>query len=238
LTGRAEISTLFMVLTIVQYDSSHWGLAPLMAALLAVLGKQWLLHYNSVGERGTIAEWGAEQQHKFDGMRWWRFDLVMQVFPLLLQLSLLLFSTALSIYLWTIHYVIAAIALTLTRLGSLLYAGMVISTVLSPDSLPEISHLCPESSSQTISCSWNFAPATYLALPLQQTHTGISWCWTTWSGTITQIASLLPLFHDAEPLKPIPIFDPPGPPSVESTAVTSSDPGLVERTTKLVSKLQ
>jgi hypothetical protein len=27
-----------------------------MAAFLAVLGKQWLLHYNSVGERGTIAE--------------------------------------------------------------------------------------------------------------------------------------------------------------------------------------
>ncbi|KAJ7330906.1 hypothetical protein DFH08DRAFT_966662 [Mycena albidolilacea] len=34
--------------------------ATLLAALLAVLGKQWLLHYNSVGERGTIAERGAE----------------------------------------------------------------------------------------------------------------------------------------------------------------------------------
>ncbi|KAJ7684079.1 hypothetical protein B0H14DRAFT_3176995 [Mycena olivaceomarginata] len=77
--------------------------ATLMAALLAVLGKQWLLHYNSVGKRGTIAERGLERQ-------------------------------PLSIYLWTIHPIIATIALSLTGLGSLLYAGMVISAVLSPDS--------------------------------------------------------------------------------------------------------
>ncbi|KAJ7330876.1 hypothetical protein DFH08DRAFT_708518 [Mycena albidolilacea] len=73
--------------------------ATLMVAHLAVLGKQWLLHYNSVGERGTIAEQGLKRQRKFDGMHQWQFDLVMQVFSLLLQLSLLLFSTALSIYL-------------------------------------------------------------------------------------------------------------------------------------------
>ncbi|KAF7369349.1 hypothetical protein MVEN_00263500 [Mycena venus] len=53
----------------------------LLAALLAVLAKQWLLHYNSVGERGTITERGIERQRKFDGMCRWRFDLVMQVFP-------------------------------------------------------------------------------------------------------------------------------------------------------------
>ncbi|KAJ7349982.1 hypothetical protein DFH08DRAFT_696558, partial [Mycena albidolilacea] len=54
----------------------------LLAALLAVLGKQWLLHYDSVGERGTIEERGLERQRKFDGMRRWKFDLVMQIFPL------------------------------------------------------------------------------------------------------------------------------------------------------------
>ncbi|KAJ7806044.1 hypothetical protein B0H14DRAFT_2526288, partial [Mycena olivaceomarginata] len=96
----------------------------LMAALLAVLGKQWLLHYNLVGERGTIAERGLERQRKFDGMCQWRFDLVMQIFPLVLQVSLLLFLTALSIYLWTIHQIIATITLSLTGLGSLLYAVM------------------------------------------------------------------------------------------------------------------
>jgi hypothetical protein len=87
------------------------------AVLLAVLAKQWLLHYNSAGEHGTIEERGLERQRKVDGMRRWGFDLVMQVFPLLLQFALLLFATALSIYLWTIHHAIAAISLTLTGLG-------------------------------------------------------------------------------------------------------------------------
>ncbi|KAF8183078.1 hypothetical protein K438DRAFT_1493372, partial [Mycena galopus ATCC 62051] len=87
--------------------------ATLLTALLAVFGKQWLLHYSSVGERGTIEERGLERQRKVDGMRRWRFELIMQVFPLVLQFSLLLFATALSIYLWTIHHVIATIVVTL-----------------------------------------------------------------------------------------------------------------------------
>ncbi|KAJ7117984.1 hypothetical protein C8R43DRAFT_864963, partial [Mycena crocata] len=79
------------------------------SALLAVLGKQWLLYYDSVGERGTIAERGLERQRKFDGLQRWKFDMVMQIFPLLLQLSLLLFAMALCLYLWTINLAIAVI---------------------------------------------------------------------------------------------------------------------------------
>ncbi|KAJ7688844.1 hypothetical protein B0H17DRAFT_1202711 [Mycena rosella] len=58
----------------------------------------------------------------------------MQTFPLLLQLSLLLFAAALSIYLWTIHHAIAAIILTLTCIGVILYFLMVVSALASPDS--------------------------------------------------------------------------------------------------------
>ncbi|KAJ7467535.1 hypothetical protein FB451DRAFT_1401537 [Mycena latifolia] len=106
----------------------------LLAALLAVLGKQWLLHYDSVGERGTIEERGLERQRKFDGLRRWKFDLIMQIFPLLLQVSLLLFAAALSVYLWTINRVIAGIVLGLTALGLVLYTLMVVSALAAPDS--------------------------------------------------------------------------------------------------------
>ncbi|KAJ7484170.1 hypothetical protein FB451DRAFT_1027999, partial [Mycena latifolia] len=75
----------------------------LLAALLAVLGKQWLMYYSAAGERGTIQARGIERQRKFDGLRRWKFDAVLQMFPLLLQVSLLLFAAALSIYLWTVH---------------------------------------------------------------------------------------------------------------------------------------
>jgi hypothetical protein len=106
----------------------------LLAGLLAVLGKQWLMHYHSVGQRGTIEERGLERQRKFDGLRRWKFDMVMQIFPLLIQFALLLFGAALSIYLWTIHHAIAAIVLVLTSMGVILYGLMVISALASPDS--------------------------------------------------------------------------------------------------------
>ncbi|KAJ7871391.1 hypothetical protein B0H14DRAFT_212164 [Mycena olivaceomarginata] len=106
----------------------------LFAALLAVLGKQWLLHYDSVGERGTLEERGLERQRKFDGLRRWKFEPIMQIFPLLLQFPLLLFATALSIYLWTIHHAIAAIVFGFTSLGCVLYTLMVVAALASPDS--------------------------------------------------------------------------------------------------------
>ncbi|KAJ7267917.1 hypothetical protein C8J57DRAFT_1614158 [Mycena rebaudengoi] len=71
----------------------------LLAAFLAVLGKQWLMHYDAAGSRGTLAERGLERQRKYDGLHKWKFTFVMEMFPLLLQLALLLFSAALSVYL-------------------------------------------------------------------------------------------------------------------------------------------
>ncbi|KAJ7910745.1 hypothetical protein B0H13DRAFT_1574947, partial [Mycena leptocephala] len=81
----------------------------LLAALLAVLGKQWVMHYSAAGERGSLEARGLERQRKFDGLRKWKFDMLIQMFPLLLQFGLLLFSAALSVYLWTIHPSIASI---------------------------------------------------------------------------------------------------------------------------------
>ncbi|KAJ7670666.1 hypothetical protein DFH06DRAFT_918369, partial [Mycena polygramma] len=96
----------------------------LLAALLAVLGKQWLMHYMAAGERGTIEARGLERQRKFDGLRKWRFDAVMQMFPLLLQVGLFLFSAALSIYLWKIHLSLAVVVLSFTAIGSIAYTTL------------------------------------------------------------------------------------------------------------------
>ncbi|KAJ7162655.1 hypothetical protein C8R43DRAFT_1104772 [Mycena crocata] len=104
------------------------------AALLAVLAKQWLLHYDSIGEQGTIEERGLERQRKYDSLRYWKFDVAMQIFPLLLQFSLLLFAMSLSIYLWTVHQALAAIGIGMTALGVIVYFMMVLSALLVPDS--------------------------------------------------------------------------------------------------------
>ncbi|KAJ7510923.1 hypothetical protein B0H11DRAFT_1956596, partial [Mycena galericulata] len=106
----------------------------LLAAFLAVLGKQWIMFYQAVGGRGTIEDRGLERQRKLDGLRKWKFDAVLQMFPLLLQLALLLFSTAISVYLWTVNRSVAFIMLALTSLGFGVYMLLLGSAIVSRDS--------------------------------------------------------------------------------------------------------
>jgi hypothetical protein len=107
----------------------------LFAALVAVLGKQWLQYYDSVGERGTIAERGNERQRKFDSLEHWHFAEIIQLPSLLLQLSLFQFAVALSMYLWTQNDIrLAVTAIVLTSLGSVIYILMILSVLVSPDS--------------------------------------------------------------------------------------------------------
>ncbi|KAG1763874.1 hypothetical protein EDD22DRAFT_802050, partial [Suillus occidentalis] len=68
----------------------------LLAAFGAVLGKQWLGYYKSHRYgRGSQEERAKRRQEKFDGIVAWYFDAVVQSFPVLLQISLLLFGIAL-----------------------------------------------------------------------------------------------------------------------------------------------
>ncbi|KAJ7894773.1 hypothetical protein B0H13DRAFT_2339064 [Mycena leptocephala] len=53
----------------------------LRAALLAVLGKQWLMYYRTVGSGRTIEERGLERQRKLDGLRRWKFEAVLPNVP-------------------------------------------------------------------------------------------------------------------------------------------------------------
>ncbi|KAJ7888028.1 hypothetical protein B0H13DRAFT_2533647 [Mycena leptocephala] len=225
----------------------------LLAALLAVLGKQWLLHYDSVDERGTIEERGLERQRKFEGLRRWKFDVVMQIFPLLLQLSLLLFAAALAIHLWTIHRAIAGIVLGLTTLGFTLYVAMIISAVLSPDSpfqtslsfvltiiLEEIPR--PESLRRIGQTSWELINTAFDRLRILLTQ-----CQSAFAGLMEAMKPLLPLFHDvqageAAPAEPTPLFGPPPPPSKAVNAViwaleTSTDPVMVHSAAVIVPEL-
>ncbi|KAJ7175210.1 hypothetical protein C8R43DRAFT_1230649 [Mycena crocata] len=202
----------------------------LLAALLAVLGKQWLLHYDSVGKRGTIEERGLERQRKCDGLQHWKFDLVMQVFPLLLQLSLLLFAVALSIYLWTIHHVPAAITLAMTSVGFILYTLMIISSIRSRDSpfqtsLNALLRLLIDMLPSVVA----FSRSRLLNI------------WLACSGSKVTVP-LIPQFRDAAmgPLpSPGPIFEDLDSPSDKVHAIlwaleTSTDPKLVESAAAMV----
>jgi hypothetical protein len=103
----------------------------LLAAFLAVLGKQWLNRY--VRGNDTGIERNYDRQVKLDGMKMWYFSIVMEALPLMLQAALLLFACALSRYIWTINPVVAIVNITFTALGVLFYILIVVLATFSYD---------------------------------------------------------------------------------------------------------
>lgn len=92
----------------------------LFAAFLGMLGKQWVNRY--IWNRGgSAADKSRDRQRKLDGLEKWRFRLVIESLPVMLQLALLLFGCGLSLYLWTINRIVAGVAIAFTLFGVTLY---------------------------------------------------------------------------------------------------------------------
>jgi hypothetical protein len=99
----------------------------LLAALLAMLGKQWLNRYDSSDLRGSAMERSHNRQRKLDGLVAWYFDYVMESLPLMLQVALLLLGCALSRYLWEVSTIVASVVVGVTSIGDLFYLFIVIA---------------------------------------------------------------------------------------------------------------
>ena len=105
--------------------------ATLLAALIAMLGKQWLNRYSQMEKRGSVIDRSRYRQRKMDGMDTWHFDLVMECLPLMLQAGLLLLGYALSDYLFSINMVVASVAIGFTAFGVLFYLLIVSAATFS-----------------------------------------------------------------------------------------------------------
>ncbi|KAG0697359.1 hypothetical protein DFH29DRAFT_1022852 [Suillus ampliporus] len=93
----------------------------LLAAFGAVLGKQWLRIYKLKRFGcGSLEEQGARTDNKnlTASKRGWHLDAVLQTFPVLLEISLLLFGISLSAYVWTQQRTITSIIIATTGLGT------------------------------------------------------------------------------------------------------------------------
>ncbi|KAJ7081920.1 hypothetical protein C8R44DRAFT_905064, partial [Mycena epipterygia] len=109
--------------------------ATLLAALLVMLCKQWLMYYSSA-RQGSIEQRCIARQREFDGICKWKFEEILNTFPVLLQSSLFLFAAALSTYLWTINHSLAIIVVVLTFFGFLISILVLIFAMVSPDDCP------------------------------------------------------------------------------------------------------
>ena len=101
-------------------------LISLLAAFVAMLGKQWLNRYLR-HEGGSAIERCGDRQCKHDGLEKWPFHLFVESLPVMLQLSLLLLACGLCRYTWSINTSVAYILITLTVLGMMFYLAIVVS---------------------------------------------------------------------------------------------------------------
>jgi len=101
-------------------------LISLLAAFVAMLGKQWLNRYLRHAGGSTVERCG-DRQHKCDGLEKWPFHLFVESLPVMLQASLLLLACGLCRHTWSVNVSVAYVLITLTVLGVLFYSGIVIA---------------------------------------------------------------------------------------------------------------
>ena len=98
----------------------------LFAALLAMLGKQWLnLHVE-----GSLVDRSRHRELKMRGMITWRFRMIMECLPLIMQTSLLLLGCALTQYVWDLSRTVSAVIASFTVFGALFYFSIVFAATV------------------------------------------------------------------------------------------------------------
>ncbi|KAG2128253.1 hypothetical protein DEU56DRAFT_819394 [Suillus clintonianus] len=105
-----------------------------LAAFGAVMGKQWLNSYKAARGRGSLEARCMQRQRKLDGLEYFHLQTVLQVFLILLQISLLLFGLSLSANMWMQQTTISSVIISTTALGILIYASTIVVSMLRPDS--------------------------------------------------------------------------------------------------------
>jgi hypothetical protein len=118
--GPSWTTVLAQILLVISLASS------LFSAFLAVLGKEWLGHYESTDPRETVIERGQNRQQKLESIIAWHFHHAMQLLPLMLQAALFFLGFAVPLSLVDINTAIAFVALGLTSFGVLFHISLVV----------------------------------------------------------------------------------------------------------------
>ncbi|KAG8942616.1 hypothetical protein FRC03_003004 [Tulasnella sp. 419] len=93
----------------------------LTAAFGAVTAKQWLTEYISVGAVKALHRQGRERQEKHRGLKRWHLRLIIELLPMFLQLSVLLFMIGVVDFLWQWDRTVGIVQLVLSCAGLAVY---------------------------------------------------------------------------------------------------------------------
>jgi len=102
----------------------------LLAAFVAMLGKQWLNRYLR-NSGGSMIERCGDRQRKFNGLKRWPLRFFVGSLPMMLQAALLLLACGLCRHMWTINALVARTLISFTGIGAVFYIGIVIAGMSS-----------------------------------------------------------------------------------------------------------
>ena len=101
-------------------------LVSLLAAFVAVLGKQWLNRYLR-NSGGSIIERCGDRQRRCDGLEEWPLHFFIESLPVMLQVALLLLACGLCRHMWSVNTSVAYTLISLTGAGVAFYVAIVIA---------------------------------------------------------------------------------------------------------------
>jgi len=102
----------------------------MLAAFVAMLGKQWLNRYLRNSGRSMIERCG-DRQRKCDGLEKWPLHFFVESLPVMLQVALLPLAYGLCRYMWSVNSSVAFTLISLTGLGAAFYVAIVIAGMSS-----------------------------------------------------------------------------------------------------------
>ncbi|KAL1724037.1 hypothetical protein EV715DRAFT_260638 [Schizophyllum commune] len=104
----------------------------LATALIAVLAKQWIQHFDSRAHGATPRERACIRQYRLLGFERWKVPSIIAVLPALLAIALLLFLAGLTVYVAPMDTTLFLVILVLTGSTIGAYVGRVVLPILVP----------------------------------------------------------------------------------------------------------
>lgn len=104
----------------------------LLAAVGAMLGKEWLQSFDRSGQAGPLEQQGRSRQHKYNGAQQWHLETIILFLPNILLLSVLLFFSGLALFLSSVNHAVAGVVIAFMALGAALSSTTYVAGAISP----------------------------------------------------------------------------------------------------------
>ncbi|KAG8927733.1 hypothetical protein FRC01_007006 [Tulasnella sp. 417] len=98
----------------------------LLAAVGAMMAKEWLQSFDRTGQTGPLEEQALFRQRKFNGVLEWHLEAVIKFLPNLLLLSVIFFFAGVCLFLFPINVAVAGIVIAFSGIG-VVFSGIIIA---------------------------------------------------------------------------------------------------------------